>query len=214
MKRSDEKIPLRQGIIELYADEQLEPERLRLLRQAAEPTAAPTAAPSRPDRRRFLAAAAAVVASAGLGFWALRRESAEANLARLADEIAHNHSAYAEGRGMRLDAEADSIAALRPAFASLGFSLMEAPDDPALAGASLRGGRFCTVGGVSAVQLRYRSADPARGEVTVCQARFDPQRHRGVPDMALAAAPAELHARGLRVSLCHAQGVLMAVTAA
>lgn len=37
------------------------------------------------------------------------------------------------------------------------------------------------------MQLRYRTAD---GDFTQCQARFDPVRHREVPDMAVAASPA------------------------
>jgi len=59
--------------------------------------------------------------------------------------------------------------------------------------------------------LRYRVGT---GMVGVCQARFDPARYRGVPDMQVAAAPVTTMARGLKVSLCHDRGVLMAMALA
>jgi len=199
MKHPDEKISLRQALVERFADEQLDAAQLRSLRAAA------GGLPARPDRRRWLGAAAVVVASAGLGFLASGRTLRGDGLALLADEVARNHLAYTAAD---LDVAGESIALLRPAFAALGFSLLDPPDDPALHGAILLGGRHCSLAGVPAVQLHYRTA---AGEVTVCQARFDAKRHRGAPDMRVAAAPAQLHARGLRVSLCHMQGVLLAL---
>ncbi len=201
MRNSREKIPLKQGIAELFSEQSLDAAQLRQLRAAAD-----QGLPQRPDRRRWLGAAAVLVAGAGVGIWATRRSSGEQNLMAMAEEIAYNHLSY-----RTVDVAGSSIAELRPAFASLGFSLLDAPADPVLEGAELVGGRFCSVASVPAVQLRYRSAD---GDVTLCQARFDPVRHREAPDMAVTAAPATVHARGMRVSLCHTQGVFVAVAAA
>lgn len=77
--------------------------------------------------------------------------------------------------------------------------------------AELIGGRHCSIASVPAVMLRYRVGADVIG---ICQARFDPARHRGVPDMQVAAAPATAMARGLKVSLCHDRGVLMAMASA
>lgn len=205
MTNDKEVIPLKRGIGELFEDERLDGERLRLLRSVG------SAPPARPARRRWLAAAALVLASAGVGVLGLRRGLDDDNLMTLADEIARNHITYGPGSGGALDAVGSSIAELRPAFASLGFALLDAPNDPALGGATLRGGRFCTVASALAVQLRYSGRN---GEVTLCQTRYDPRAHRDVPDMAVVSAPALRHARGLQVSLCHMQGVMLAVTAA
>ncbi len=200
MSSPKEQIPLKQGIAELFSEHSLDATQLRQLRATAD-----QGLPQQPHRRRWLSAAAVLVAGTGLGIWATRRGPGEQNLMLMADEVAYNHLTY-----RTVDVEGSSIAALRPAFASLGFSLLDAPFDPVLEGAELIGGRFCTVASVPAVQLRYRAAE---GDVTLCQARFDPVRHREAPDMAVAAAPAVLHARGMRVSLCHMQGVFVAVAA-
>lgn len=204
MSAPDEKIPLRQGIAELFAEDALDPRRLAELRRLA------SGAPARPDRRRWLGIAAGVVAAAGLGLWALRRADPVENVGRLAEEIAYNHLRYASASGEPLDAEGSSVAELRPTFAGLGFALVEPPPDEVLQGAELLGGRFCTLAMAPAVQLRFRSP---RGEVTVCEQRYDAGLHEGVPDLATA-APAVLHARGVRVSLCHHQGVLLGVALA
>jgi hypothetical protein len=200
MSNSREKIPLKQGVAELFCDQSLTTAQLRQLRAAAD-----QGLPQQPERRRWLGAAAVLVAGAGLGVWAVRRTPGEQNLMLMAEEIAYNHLSY-----RIMDVAGASIAELRPAFAPLGFALLDAPSDPALEGGELIGGRFCSVASVPAVQLRYRTAG---GDVTMCQARFDPVRHRQTPDMAVS-APAMVHARGMRVSLCHMQGVLLAIAAA
>lgn len=206
MSKPQETIPLRRAIAERFADTALSPEQLAQLKALTDvaSSAAPDR-PARPDRRRWLAAAAVLAVGAGVGAW-LRQGAGTDNLQRLADEIAYNHLS-----GKLLDVQGDSIAALRPAFASLGFALLDAPADPELQGATLLGGRFCSIASVPAALLRYRRADGQ--EVTLYQAPFDPVRHRDAPDMRVAAAPAVVHARGLRVSLCHLQGVFMAVAA-
>jgi hypothetical protein len=200
MNKRREKIPLKQGVAELFSEQTLNVAQLRQLRAAAD-----QGAPQRPERRRWLSAAAVLVAGTGIGIWATRRGAGDQNLMLMAEEVAYNHLSYRS-----IDVAGTSIAELRPAFASLGFALLDAPSDPVLVGAELVGGRFCSVASVPAVQLRYRVAG---GDVTLCQARFDPVRHREAPDMAVA-APAVVHARGMRVSLCHMQGVLVAVASA
>ena len=183
--------------------------------------------PGNPQRRRLLAMAATVVAASGLGLWLSRREAHAEHIVMLAEEVAFTHLTYSAAAGVALDVLGNDIGLLRLRFSAVGFALIDAAAigtaaldaaainttvDPALKGAELVGGRLCVLTAAPAVQLRYRGV---QGEVSVCQTRFHPQRHRDVPDLAAAgAAPTVLHARGVRVSLAHRQGVLFAVAVA
>jgi len=205
MKNASERVPLKQAVAELFEAEHLDSERLHALRAIG-------GQPAKPERRRWLAAAAAVVAVTGLGLLQNRRETHAQNLLILADEVAYTHLAYSAATGIALDALGDNIAQLRPHFDAIGFALIDASADPALQDATLEGGRACILTAAPAVQLRYRGT---QGEISVCQTRFNPLRHQDVPDLAVnGASPIVLHARGVRVSLAHQQGVLFAVAVA
>lgn len=207
------KQPLRDALREQFRGEQLDVAQLQALKalQTVAPQAereARGAAPALPARRRFFAVAASVAAAATVGYWGLfglRAFRDTSNIDALADEIAFNHLFEKP-----LDVSANSLDTLREAFAGVGFMLQEAPFELP-PGAELIGGRHCSIASVPAVMLRYRVGT---GMVGVCQARFDPARHRGVPDMQVAAAPVTTMARGLKVSLCHDRGVLMAMALA
>lgn len=209
------KKPLRDALRERFQEQrldavQLEALRARLDAAVASPAHGGPASPltQPPARRRFLALAASVTAAGAVGYWGLFGLKAfrdTSNLQTLADEIAFNHL-YEKP----LDVVSASMVELRDAFAGVGFLLQEAPFQLPAA-AELIGGRHCSIASVPAVMLRYRVGADVIG---ICQARFDPARHRGVPDMQVAAAPATAMARGLKVSLCHDRGVLMAMASA
>lgn len=205
--------PLREALRAQFQEErldaaQLDALRARLMAATPPPTQNAGARPAQPERRRFFAVAASVAAAATVGYWGLfglRAFQDTSNLQALADEIAYNHLF-----DKPLDFASDSLPALREAFAGVGFMLQDVPFQLP-DGAVLIGGRHCSIASVPAVMLRYRlGAD----EVGVCQARFDPARHRGVPDLSLAGTPATAMSRGLKVSLCHDRGVLMAMAIA
>lgn len=214
MKLSDN-MPLREQLRAKFEQERLDAAQLDALRALQSATPAPRSeaalvdrGPAQPGRRRFLETAVSVAAAATVGYWGLfglRAFRDTSNLQTLADEIAYNHL-YEKP----LDVASASMAELRDAFAGVGFLLQEAPFELP-AGAELIGGRHCSIASVPAVMLRYRVGADVVG---ICQARFDPARHRGVPDMQVAAAPATAMARGLKVSLCHDRGVLMAMATA
>ncbi len=212
MKPSAKK-PLREALREQFQEQRLDSAQLDALRARLDAAAASAAvmgpAPARqPERRRFLALAASVTAAGAVGYWGLFGLTAfrnTSNLQTLADEIAYNHL-----YDKPLDVASASLGELREAFAGVGFLLQEVPFELP-AGAELFGARHCSIASVPAVMLRYRVGTDVVG---VCQARFDPARHRGVPDMQVAAAPATAMARGLKVSLCHDRGVLMAMATA
>ncbi len=189
------KKPLREALREQFVEQRLDTAQLDALRARLD-AAAPSASgvgPARshapaPERRRFLALAASVTAAGAVGYWGL-----------------FGLSAFRDTSNLQT-----SLSELREAFAGVGFLLQEIPFELP-AGAQLIGARHCSIASVPAVMLRYRVGADVVG---VCQARFDPARHRGVPDMRVAAAPATAMARGLKVSLCHDRGVLMAMAAA
>ena len=211
MNRSHQAVSLKDGIVELFDEVELDRSGLAALRAVAEPAVLTSTGPTQPSRRRWLAIAASLAAVTTLGVWGARRQPYSDHLLMLADEVAYNHIAHSGSAGSTLDSLGDSLAALRPTFAKLGFAMVDATGDVALTDATLVGGRFCMLMAAPAVQLRYITP---RGEVHVCQARFDPLRHAGVPDVAQAGVePLVLHTRGVRVSLAQRAGVLFAVAA-
>lgn len=207
------KKPLREALREQFQEQRLDAMQLDALRSridaaaASTPSVVPATVPQ-PGRRRFLALAASVSAAGAVGYWGLFGLTAfsnQSNVQALADEIAYNHL-----YDKPLDVASASLSELREAFAGVGFLLQEIPFQLP-SGAQLFGARHCSIASVPAVMLRYRVGADVIG---VCQARFDPARHRGVPDLQVAAAPTTAMARGLKVSLCHDRGVLMAMAIA
>jgi anti-sigma factor RsiW len=211
-----EQKPLREALRAQFQDERLDSAQLDALRARMSATApaesrrggASADGPAQPGRRRLFAVAASVAATATVGYWGLfglRAFRDASNIDVLADEIAYNHL-----YDKPLDVSSGSLDALREAFAGVGFMLQDVPFELPV-GAELIGGRHCSIASVPAVMLRYRVGN---GVVGVCQARFDPARHRGVPDMQVASAPATAMSRGIKISLCHDRGVLMAMATA
>jgi len=203
---------LRELLKAQFEEQSLDSNQLAALRARLQPTAGESAgggaAAVDPGRRRLFAVAASVAAAGAVGYWGLfglRAFRDTSNLDALADEIAFNQLMEKP-----LDVRSGSMDELRSAFANVGFMLQPAP--MALpADAELIGGRHCSIASVPAVALRCRSDN---GFVGMCQARFDPARHRGVPSRADGEALAVRSARGCSVSLCHDHGVLMAVVLA
>jgi len=216
MKSSPSPVSLKVGIAEVFDDVALDAAQLSALhaldatRQtpAAAEALPPASTPSMPARRRWLAMAASLAAVGALGVWMGRRPGSASLAELLADEVAYNHIVHSVPGADQLDIEASTLDALRPTFANIGFALVDPQDDPALADARLLGGRFCRVMAAAAVQLRYRGA---RGDLSVCQARFDPERHGELPDLVIASETLIVTTRGLRVSLGQRAGVLVAV---
>lgn len=194
MSQRNKTSSLRQGVRDLADQHTLSSDELRRLRELADDK------PAMPSRRRWLAVAA------GLGAVSLGGILGPALVGRgnhgqaMADEIAYNHLRQAP-----LDFEA-GLNELRREFARLGFSLLDAAEVENVPG-ELVGGRLCSVASVPAAMLQYRSD---QGPITVYQARFDPQRHRGAADMDRGQPGNVIYSAGVKVCLCHTQGVLFA----
>lgn len=197
MKAPNKDESLRQGVRDLADQHSLSADELRALRALVDDQ------PTIPSRRRWLAVAAGlgVVTVGGFLGVNLVGRGNQATLMAMADEIAYNHL-----RSVPMDFEQLSLDQLRREFASLGFNLLDAAEVENVPGV-LTGGRFCSVASVPAAMLQYRAE---QGSITVYQARFDPQRHRGAADMDRGQPGRVVHSGGVRVCLCHTQGVLLA----
>lgn len=91
-------------------------------------------------------------------------------------------------------------------------------DAPALANLSLQGGRYCSIQGAPAAQLRLRpdanlnaAGDDGDDVQTLYQARYDPERLGPLPDRDRDETPVRLRARGLTVLLWVEGGVVFAL---
>ena len=200
--------PLREGIREIVAEDRLDEAELARLRGLVPAAASAADRPADPSRRRWLSVAAGVGGAAVAGILGANlvgrggSSGAAANAKALAEEIAYNHLRIAP-----LDFASTDLTRLREGFATLGFNLLDAAEVEGVPGV-LRGGRFCSVASVPAAMLRYRTE---AGVLTVYQALYDPQRHRGAADMDAGMPGNVQRARGVEVCLCHTQGVLLAV---
>ena len=121
----------------------------------------------------------------------------------VAEEVAINHL-----KRRPLEVRGDRLAALAGYFDALGFRLVDTRR-PAL-GAQLLGGRYCSVQGVTAAQLRRR--DPAGRTQTLYQVPYDAARFGVLPDVGRGETPRSLQVHGLNVDLWVERGLLFALT--
>lgn len=194
---------LKSALREHIESDQLPPERLRdllALAQSARPEV------SRRRRARWLAAAAAAFTAAlllGLSVgWFAGNHGGPDLVARIADEVALNHLQLKP-----LESESEQLSTVDRYLDRIGIRLSE-PASIRQAGWRLIGGRYCSIQGVTAAQLRYYAADD--GVRTVYQAAYRPDRHGALPDRDRGEPPRRMLARGVQVTLWVQGGVLFA----
>jgi len=216
---------LREALRQRIERDHLSEERLAALEvlqaQTERPVSTPTPAPpqGQPWRNGRWALAAlplVLVLLVGLWWWqAPPGELSEASrLAQIADEVAGQHLHLKP-----LEVEAADLNQVRRYLSQLDFRPF-ASDAPALADLSLQGGRYCSIQGVPAAQLRLRP-DASQGEAstdgdgdavqTLYQARYDPKSHGPLPDRDHGEAPVRLRARGVTVLLWVEGGLVFAL---
>ena len=125
-------------------------------------------------------------------------------IARIADEVARNHLALKP-----MEMTSGSLQDIRGYFKKLDFLPRQTR---LLAGFDTRtlGGRYCSIGGGIAVQLRVQEAG---GELrTLYQVRHDPKRFGTLPDIGKGKTPARAAARGVAVKVWVENGLLFAMT--
>ncbi|MBK1705516.1 hypothetical protein [Halochromatium glycolicum] len=216
---------LREALRQRIERDRLSEERLAALEalQARAERAVPATAPGpastqhQPWRTRRWALAAlplVVVLLVVLWWWQFPppEQSEATRLAQIADEVAGQHLHLKP-----LEVEAGDLDQVRRYLNQLDFRPL-ASDAPALADLNLQGGRYCSIQGVPAAQLRLRP-DASQGEAsgedvgvqTLYQARYDPEHHGPLPDRDRGEAPVRLRARGLTVLLWVEGGVVFAL---
>lgn len=121
-------------------------------------------------------------------------------LARIADEVVDNHLQLKP-----MEVVSGQMSELRRFFDQLDFHPVQSLFDAAL-NRTLLGGRYCSIQGGMAAQLRMQSG---AGELsTLYETRYYPERMGAVPDLEKGEVPLERVARGVRVLLWREQGLL------
>ena len=154
-------------------------------------------------RRRYWGGVAVVVALVVLVVAQFRAPVPPAEIHQyIADEVAINHTKL-----KALEIRSDDISEVRRFFEPLGFKLTESRLFENTLWQMI-GGRFCTIRGQVAAQLRMR--DPGGKVQTVYQASYSPEAHREIPDIMRSEDPIKLYSQGLEVQLWRERGLLFA----
>ena len=213
MNRNERAIPLSQAVRKRNESMELAPDQLALLICMQEEAVAGSSKPERPSRSprsRRLALVAVLSGIAGmllaLFFNGQVQPGLGANpmIARIADEVGENHLNLKP-----MELESGALEDIRGYFGKLDFRPVETRL-PAVSDARTLGGRYCSIDGNIATQLRMR--DAKGGLRTLYQARYDPERFGSIPSLDRGEAPVEHMARGVPVKIWVEMGLLFALT--
>ncbi|MDA1316228.1 MAG: hypothetical protein O2968_23155 [Acidobacteria bacterium] len=175
-----------------YAAQRLPAERVARILAVSDTVAGPASWWRRPQ---WLAAAAALVLLiGGAGFW---WRAPVRMTARVAAEVAHNHL-----KGEAPEVQADRFGPIQLALAKLYFPLAPSAAHPLPDRLTLVGGRYCSVQGEPAAQIRLLEPDghPCTLYVT-----------RSTGNRLASVRPGEYEAAGVRVRIWHDEGRLFAM---
>ena len=201
----DNELPLDQAIRQQLAKEVLDPGQLQQLLAIQQAVLDERQDVSDRGRWPALGAAAAMLVLCVALAWQSVAPAPPDYTREIALEVVQNHLKLKP-----LDIEAQSISAIQGFFTQLDFSpvnssLLEARFS--LPEPSLLGGRYCSIKGVTAAQLRYRASDD--GLSTLYEVAYDSAAFGPMPHVERGEAPKELLLRGLRVSLWVEKGLLL-----
>lgn len=124
---------------------------------------------------------------------------------RIGSEVAKNHIKLKP-----LEIETSSMQAIRGFLTELDFMPMEST---LLAGSSKRliGGRYCSIQGITAAQLRLK--DDQSGQVqSLYQTVYDEKVFSGLPQLEENKKPVTVYSKGLAVDIWVEKGILFALT--
>lgn len=127
-------------------------------------------------------------------------------LAKIADEVVGNHLQLKP-----MEVVSGQVSGLRRFFDQLDFHPVQSLFD-VVVNRTLLGGRYCSIQGSIAAQLRMQSEAGALS--TLYQTRYYPERMGWVPDLEKGEVPMELVSRGVRVQLWREQGLLFVLAGA
>ncbi len=198
-------LPLKDAIREEVTSEQLAPDQLHELLTMQQEVLAEPEVPE-PAKRKpawLVGAVACLVVIAFFGW----QYSNQQTMRAIALEVAENHLKLKP-----MDVETQSMGEIRQYFIQLDFaptrsSLLET--QYALSDQRMIGGRYCSVKGVTAAQLRYRGTDNELR--TFYEVGYDAAIFGRVPDIGKGQTPTEVMVNGMKVTIWVEKGLLMAL---
>ena len=123
----------------------------------------------------------------------------------IAEEVAYNHL-----KMMPLEVSSDSLQDLRPYFSKLDFALVNS--EFTSSDLELLGGRYCSIQGVTAAQLRLQDQKTGQLE-TLYQAPYDKKLFADLPNLQEGESPVRHYINGIAVDIWIEKGILFTRTA-
>lgn len=124
-------------------------------------------------------------------------------LQAIAGEVADNHLKLKP-----LEVEGSDLPGVLGYFQNLDFQLLASPRITANAGDRLLGGRYCSIQGIDAAQLRVLADDGTLS--TWYEATLPADKLRRIPDLDAGEKPAEFVVRGVDIRIWEESGVVFA----
>lgn len=126
-------------------------------------------------------------------------------LQSIADEVVYNHL-----KQMPLEVSGTTVASVRDYFTKLNFVPAESRYLAQL-GLNLEGGRYCSIQGVTAAQLRLQAPAQIETKRTLYQAADRPELYAHLPNYEVGEKPTIAWSKGVKVSVWREKGVLFAL---
>lgn len=160
----------------------------------------------KPANKRYLSIAAAVlvfIISA-----VIFQQSLQTGLSieqKIGNEVAKNHIQLKP-----LEVKTSQLDIIRKYFTELDFlPIASSVINPGTQ--ALIGGRYCSIQGITAAQLRIK--DNVSGRIqSLYQTTYDPKLFKGIPKLKEGQPPISVHAKGITVDIWVEKGLLFALT--
>ena len=153
------------------------------------------------DFKRYIITAA-IICILPLALIAQKHWQKEQLINSIADEIALNHYKLKP-----LEIKSQSFGELNSYFTKLDFATTKS-DIFSLTSNSLLGGRYCSIQGVSAAQIRY--TNDTGGYTTLYQTVNTGDQFNAIPNIEEEKKPVETHARGFKIRIWREKGLIFA----
>ena len=196
--------PMKQAIRDRFEDIELSKEQLDEL--SARFAAEEPAPAKKPAWLRVPAVAAAMIVLAIGGLLSTQVYQSHQDqvlLQSIAEEVADNHLKLKP-----LEVQGDDLPSVLGYFTNLDFQLLASPRITANSGDRLLGGRYCTIQGIDAAQLRVAASDGTLS--TWYEATLPADELKRIPDRDAGGQPAEFVVRGVDIRIWQENGIVFA----
>ena len=123
----------------------------------------------------------------------------------IGDEVATNHIKLKP-----LEIKTADIKDIRQYFTELDFNPVES-SSLTINNQSLIGGRYCSIQGIAAAQLRFKNT--SSGEIqSLYQTIYDKRKFKSLPDLTAGNKPVTVYAKGLAIDIWVEKDILFALT--